>query len=64
MPWSQNSLRTPSLWVCRGQTTQGIWLAAAQVPLETFTLVLDLEGTDGRERGEVREHGRMRGTSI
>lgn len=36
----------------RGQTTQGIWMAPANADLATFTLVLDLEGTDGRERGE------------
>ena len=39
----------------RRQTTRGVWLAAADrgpgadPPL---TLVLDLEGSDGRERGE------------
>eukprot|EP00249_Psilotum_nudum_P022102 c28372_g1_i1 orf=326-2764(-) len=35
----------------RCQTTQGIWLAKA-VDMDPCTLVLDLEGTDGRERGE------------
>jgi hypothetical protein len=36
----------------RSQTTKGIWLAKAQ-DIEPCTLVMDLEGTDGRERGEV-----------
>ncbi|KAJ7548962.1 hypothetical protein O6H91_07G034800 [Diphasiastrum complanatum] len=35
----------------RSQTTQGVWLAKA-VGLKPCTLILDLEGTDGRERGE------------
>lgn len=35
----------------RSQTTQGIWLSQA-VDIEPCTLVCDLEGTDGRERGE------------
>lgn len=35
----------------RNQTTQGVWLAKA-IDIEPCTLVLDLEGTDGRERGE------------
>ncbi|XP_044413210.1 protein ROOT HAIR DEFECTIVE 3 homolog 2 isoform X4 [Triticum aestivum] len=35
----------------RNQTTKGIWVAEA-VGIEPFTLVMDLEGTDGRERGE------------
>ncbi|CAM0881450.1 unnamed protein product [Alopecurus aequalis] len=35
----------------RSQTTKGIWLAQAQ-NIEPCTLVMDLEGTDGRERGE------------
>ncbi|KAF3796049.1 ROOT HAIR DEFECTIVE 3 protein [Nymphaea thermarum] len=36
----------------RNQTTKGIWLAKC-VGIEPTTLVMDLEGTDGRERGEV-----------
>jgi hypothetical protein len=36
----------------RYQTTKGIWVAKA-AGIEPFTLVMDLEGTDGRERGEV-----------
>ncbi|KAH9611281.1 hypothetical protein KSS87_008954, partial [Heliosperma pusillum] len=35
----------------RSQTTKGIWLARC-VGIEPCTLVMDLEGTDGRERGE------------
>ncbi|GAB2225509.1 hypothetical protein Droror1_Dr00006304 [Drosera rotundifolia] len=33
------------------QTTQGIWLANG-IGMERHTLVMDLEGTDGNERGE------------
>lgn len=36
----------------RSQTTKGIWLAKC-AGIEPCTLVMDLEGTDGRERGEV-----------
>ncbi|XP_058197059.1 protein ROOT HAIR DEFECTIVE 3 homolog 2 isoform X2 [Rhododendron vialii] len=35
----------------RSQTTKGIWIAKA-VGIEPCTIVMDLEGTDGRERGE------------
>ncbi|CAI9114324.1 OLC1v1015027C1 [Oldenlandia corymbosa var. corymbosa] len=35
----------------RSQTTKGIWLARC-VGIEPCTLVMDLEGNDGRERGE------------
>ncbi|KAE8659562.1 Protein ROOT HAIR DEFECTIVE 3-like protein 2 [Hibiscus syriacus] len=35
----------------RSQTTKGIWMAKC-AGLEPCTLVMDLEGTDGRERGE------------
>ncbi|GMY34577.1 protein ROOT HAIR DEFECTIVE 3-like [Fagus crenata] len=35
----------------RSQTTKGIWLARC-AGIEPSTLVMDLEGTDGRERGE------------
>ncbi|KAJ8643423.1 hypothetical protein MRB53_005171 [Persea americana] len=35
----------------RSQTTKGIWMAKC-VDIEPCTLVMDLEGTDGRERGE------------
>ena len=36
----------------RSQTTKGIWMARC-VGIEPCTIVMDLEGTDGRERGEV-----------
>ncbi|XP_047266124.1 protein ROOT HAIR DEFECTIVE 3 isoform X1 [Capsicum annuum] len=35
----------------RSQTTKGIWMARCP-GIEPCTLVMDLEGTDGRERGE------------
>ncbi|XP_020596643.1 protein ROOT HAIR DEFECTIVE 3-like isoform X2 [Phalaenopsis equestris] len=35
----------------RSQTTKGIWLARC-VGIEPCTIVMDLEGSDGRERGE------------
>ncbi|XP_020274444.1 protein ROOT HAIR DEFECTIVE 3 homolog 2-like isoform X2 [Asparagus officinalis] len=35
----------------RNQTTKGIWIAKAR-GIEPCTIVMDLEGTDGRERGE------------
>ncbi|KAE8715218.1 Protein ROOT HAIR DEFECTIVE 3-like protein 2 [Hibiscus syriacus] len=35
----------------RSQTTKGIWMAKCS-GIEPCTLVMDLEGTDGRERGE------------
>uniref|UniRef100_A0ACD6A273 Uncharacterized protein n=1 Tax=Avena sativa TaxID=4498 RepID=A0ACD6A273_AVESA len=35
----------------RSQTTKGIWMAHC-VGIEPCTVVMDLEGTDGRERGE------------
>ncbi|KDD76959.1 root hair defective 3 GTP-binding protein, partial [Helicosporidium sp. ATCC 50920] len=36
----------------RHQTTRGIWLARSQTISEPISLVMDLEGSDGRERGE------------
>ncbi|CAJ1950959.1 unnamed protein product [Sphenostylis stenocarpa] len=39
------------LLVFRSQTTKGIWMANC-TGIEPCTLVMDLEGTDGRERGE------------
>lgn len=36
----------------RSQTTKGIWMARC-TGIEPCTVVMDLEGTDGRERGEV-----------
>ncbi|KAJ3701927.1 hypothetical protein LUZ61_005632 [Rhynchospora tenuis] len=35
----------------RSQTTKGIWMARG-VNIEPLTIVMDLEGSDGRERGE------------
>ncbi|KAG0565256.1 hypothetical protein M758_8G171400 [Ceratodon purpureus] len=35
----------------RNQTTKGVWLQRAE-GIDPCTLVMDLEGTDGRERGE------------
>ncbi|URD87702.1 GTP-binding protein that may be involved in cell development (By similarity) [Musa troglodytarum] len=55
---SGESGRLPrSLFVLRGteflsQTTKGIWIAKG-VGIEPCTIVLDLEGTDARERGET-----------
>ncbi|MCL7045400.1 hypothetical protein MKW94_025963 [Papaver nudicaule] len=39
-------------FIFRSQTTKGIWTAKC-ADIEPCTLVMDLEGTDGRERGEV-----------
>ena len=39
----------------RQQTTKGIWLAKAN---DSNTLVMDVEGTDGRERGEDQDFER------
>ena len=36
----------------RSQTTRGVWIARANRPESFPTIVMDLEGTDGRERGE------------
>ncbi|KAG1660222.1 hypothetical protein FOA52_005092 [Chlamydomonas sp. UWO 241] len=36
----------------RSQTTKGIWMALSDKIAEPRTLVMDLEGADGRERGE------------
>jgi hypothetical protein len=36
----------------RHQTTRGIWLARSGKLPRPVTLVMDLEGSDGRERGE------------
>eukprot|EP00879_Flechtneria_rotunda_P005764 GHRR01006065.1.p1 GENE.GHRR01006065.1~~GHRR01006065.1.p1 ORF type:complete len:797 (+),score=315.22 GHRR01006065.1:159-2549(+) len=38
--------------VGRQQTTKGVWLAKSPKVAEHCTLVMDLEGSDGRERGE------------
>ena len=36
----------------RQQTTQGIWLSHSPKIPNPLTLILDLEGSDGHERGE------------
>ena len=36
----------------RHQTTKGIWFAKSPKVDEPITMVMDLEGSDGRERGE------------
>eukprot|EP01133_Synstelium_polycarpum_P007405 gene7405-8657_t len=36
----------------RKQTTQGVWMGIANVDSPETYLILDVEGTDGRERGE------------
>ena len=36
----------------RQQTTRGIWMAQSPKVQSPNTLILDLEGSDGRERGE------------
>jgi len=36
----------------RRQTTKGVWLDQSLKTAEVPTLVMDLEGSDGRERGE------------
>ena len=36
----------------RNQTTKGIWFAKSNKVTEPVTMVMDLEGSDGRERGE------------
>lgn len=43
----------------RSQTMQGVWLAWAE-GADPCTLVMDLEGTDGRERGRMIHHSRSR----
>lgn len=45
------SFREMDAYKGRAQTTKGIWIAKC-VGIEPFTIVMDLEGTDGRERGE------------
>lgn len=36
----------------RHQTTKGVWLSKSPKISDTCTLIMDLEGSDGRERGE------------
>ncbi|CAN7102630.1 unnamed protein product [Brassica rapa subsp. narinosa] len=47
----KTSFREMDAFAGRSQTTKGIWMAKC-VGIVPFTLVMDLEGTDGRERGE------------
>ncbi|KAL8171645.1 hypothetical protein V2J09_023449 [Rumex salicifolius] len=47
----QTNFREMDAFRGRSQTTKGIWLARC-AGIEPCTLVMDLEGTDGRERGE------------
>lgn len=43
----------------RSQTTKGVWMARC-AGIEPFTLVMDLENIDGRERGEGLATGDFR----
>ncbi|KAL3701860.1 hypothetical protein R1sor_019882 [Riccia sorocarpa] len=45
------SFREMDAFAGRSQTTQGVWLARAK-DIDPCTIIMDLEGTDGRERGE------------
>jgi hypothetical protein len=36
----------------RQQTTKGVWMAKSPKVDDVCTLIMDLEGSDGRERGE------------
>ncbi|KAH1091028.1 hypothetical protein J1N35_018285 [Gossypium stocksii] len=45
------NFREMDAFMGRSQTTKGIWIAKC-AGLQPCTLVMDLEGTDGRERGE------------
>ncbi|KAL5577679.1 hypothetical protein UlMin_019378 [Ulmus minor] len=45
------SFREMDAYSGRSQTTKGIWIAKC-VGIEPCTIAMDLEGTDGRERGE------------
>ncbi|KAG9451923.1 hypothetical protein H6P81_004827 [Aristolochia fimbriata] len=47
----RTSFREMDAFRGRSQTTKGIWIAKC-VGLDTCTVAMDLEGTDGRERGE------------
>ncbi|CAH8278258.1 unnamed protein product [Arabidopsis lyrata] len=47
----KTSFREMDAFAGRSQTTKGIWMARC-VGIEPFTIAMDLEGTDGRERGE------------
>ncbi|KAM7257902.1 hypothetical protein ACFE04_013643 [Oxalis oulophora] len=47
----QTNFREMDAFRGRSQTTKGIWMAKC-TGIEPFTIAMDLEGTDGRERGE------------
>ncbi|XP_010481636.1 PREDICTED: protein ROOT HAIR DEFECTIVE 3 homolog 2-like [Camelina sativa] len=47
----KTNFREMDAFAGRSQTTKGIWMARC-LGIEPFTLAMDLEGTDGRERGE------------
>ncbi|GMI86019.1 RHD-like2 [Hibiscus trionum] len=47
----QTNFREMDAFRGRSQTTKGIWIANC-VGIEPLTVAMDLEGTDGRERGE------------
>ncbi|KAL9998912.1 putative P-loop containing nucleoside triphosphate hydrolase [Helianthus debilis subsp. tardiflorus] len=44
-------MRLLLLWV-QSQTTKGIWMSRCADDTVPLTIVMDLEGTDSRERGE------------
>ncbi|KAL6200121.1 hypothetical protein ACLB2K_029903 [Fragaria x ananassa] len=47
----QTKFREMDAEIGRSQTTQGIWMAKC-VDIDPFTIAMDLEGSDGRERGQ------------
>ncbi|BBM98569.1 protein SEY1 [Marchantia polymorpha subsp. ruderalis] len=47
----RTSFKEMDAFAGRSQTTQGVWIARAK-DIDPCTIVMDLEGTDGRERGE------------
>ena len=48
LPCMKNNLAS----ILRTQTTQGIWIATG-IGIEPFTIAIDVEGSDSRERGQV-----------
>ncbi|ODV91266.1 hypothetical protein CANCADRAFT_44870 [Tortispora caseinolytica NRRL Y-17796] len=42
----------------RRQTTKGIWLSLSSINQSSSTIILDVEGSDGRERGEDQDFER------
>ncbi|CAN8323482.1 unnamed protein product [Cochlearia groenlandica] len=47
------NFREMNAFAGRNQTTKGVWMAYC-VGIEPFTVAMDLEGTDEKERGEVQ----------